>query len=300
MKKQDDDIILSKDFESQFNKRKTIDFLGVPLEFIDVSPVRDIDSVPIFLAPGWAGDKAMFREVLYSFYRKNRRVLSLVHHTHVKNSITKDGTSMVELRKAEEILAVIEHSGVRFVDAIFYSEGGINGILAANKRPDKFRNIILIDPGGFVIENNIFKLGSRFVVEVIKLAIEIIFVPKMKKGLFRIGIKAITYATKNPIITFKEADAIAKEDVANMLKELHKKGIGTVIMHSTNDNVFPMDKMRKIVNRDMVDYFYSTKGNHFELLVEPRKYVDLIMHVLDVEQGKSIQSTVNIDNKNGV
>ncbi len=297
MKEYENDTASQEYFESQFNKRKTIEFLGVPLEFVDISPIRDVDSVPIFLAPGWAGDKAMFKDVLYSFYRKNRRVLSLDHHTHVKHTNIKKGIPTVELRKSEEILAIIEHSGVRFVDAIFYSEGGINGILAANKRPDKFRNIILIDPGGFVMEDNIFKLIGRFVVETVKLARGVIFIPKMRKGIFNIGIKVITYATENPIRTLKEADAIAKEDVMDMLRVLHNKGIGTVIMHSTNDKVFPMDKMRKIITRDMVDHFYSTKGSHFELLVEPRKYVDLIMHVLDVEQNKSIHSTVNIDKR---
>ncbi len=277
------------DFESQFNKKEELEFFGSSLNFVDIFPERDTDSIPIFLAPGWAGDKMMFKEVLHSFYKKGRRVLSLSHPTHVKNPTIKDGTSLIEIRKAEAILAVIENSGVAKVDAVFYSEGGINGVLAATRRPEKFRNIILVDPGGFLIKDGVLKLMGRFIMEAFQLVKETIYIPKRRDELLEVEKEIVTYVTKNPIRTINEADAIAKEDVMEMLKLLHEKGIGTVIINSANDKVFPMDKMRKAVGRDVVDHFYRAEGSHFELLIEPGKYVDLIIRALDAEQNKPAQ-----------
>ncbi|HEC94071.1 MAG TPA: alpha/beta hydrolase [Candidatus Kaiserbacteria bacterium] len=281
--------IAQTDFEIQFNKKEIMEFSGTSLAFVDISPAKDIDPVPIFLAPGWAGKKMMFKEVLHSFYKKNRRVLSLVHPTHVRKPTVKDGTPLVELRKAKEILAVIENSGVSRVDAVFYSEGGINGILAATRCPEKFRNIILVDPGGFIKEDRVLRLANRFITEAIQWAKEFIFMPKRREELSEIGKEIVTYVMENPMKTIKEANAIAKENVMGMLKILHKKGIGTAIIHATNDRVFPLNNIQKIFDTDAVDYFYPTEGNHFEFLVEPEKYVNLIIHALDVEQKKSLQ-----------
>lgn len=293
--KERDSEALQKDFESQFNKKETVEFPGIGLKFIDILPTKDIDSVPIFFAPGWAMDKAMFKEVLHSFYRKNRRLLSLEHSTYVKNqtakSELKNGIPSVGSRKAEEILAVITHSGVTRVDAVFYSDGGINGVLAATESPEKFRNIILVDPGGFILKDRTLKLAGRFIMETFQWVKKVIFIPENRKGLFRIEKEITKYVTENPIRTIKEANAIAKEKVIEMARALHKKGIGMAIIHSADDRVFPMDKMLEIADRDIVDYFYTTEGSHFELLIEPQRYVDLIIHAIDeVEQEKSHRS----------
>lgn len=277
---------LQEDFYQKFNKKETIDIAGTLLKFADISPAQDVEPIPILLAPGWAGDKAMFKDVLYSFYKKNYRVLFLSHPTHVKTSKNKKDVLRIENRKAQEILTVIEKSGVDFVDAVFYSEGGINGILAAIKNPEKFRNIILVDPGGFMKEDKVSRLIYRFVMEIIQLVKDSIFIPENRKKLLRVEKEVLTYVTKNPIRTLKEAEEIATEDVMEMLKILHKKGIGISIIHSASDKVFPIKKIRKNVDSEMVDYFYPTKGSHFELLVEPQRYVDLIINAINVEQRK--------------
>ena len=281
------DEISQTDFESQFDKKEIMEFSGTLLVFVDISPTKDIDSVPIFFAPGWAEDKVMFKEVLHSFYRKNRRVLSLEHSTHTKNFTAKNGVPLVESIKAEEILAIIEHSNVRQVDAVFYSEGGINGILAAIRYPKKFRNIILVDPGGLIGKDSVLKLTWRFITEIIQWTKEAVYKPKERGELMQIEKEILAHVTQNPFISIKEANAIANGDSTEMLRALHHQSIGIVIIHSINDKVFPINKIQNIVDEGMVDYFYPVEGSHAELMVEPQKYVNLIIHAIDeVEQRK--------------
>ncbi len=286
------------DFESQFNKKETIEFQGMTVQFIDISPTQKNTDVPIFIVHGWGvKDHATFKDVLRFFYEKKRRVFFLDYLSQnkkivgksykEKSSLLSNITPLIELRKAEAILAVVEHKNISQFDTVFYSEGGINGVIAAIIHPEKFRNIILVDPGGLIGKDSVLKLTWRFITEIIQWTKEAVYKPKERVELMQIEKEILAHVTQNPFISIKEANAIANGDSTEMLRALHHQSIGIAIIHSINDKVFPINKIQNIVDEGMVDYFYPVKGSHAELMVEPQKYVNLIIHAIDeVEQRK--------------
>ncbi len=285
------------DFEEQFDKRETIKSDGMIVRFIDISPPGESIDIPIFIVHGWVEDHLIFKEVLRSFYEKKRRVFFLDYLSRDKeivgksysksNSLLSKTIPLVELRKAEAILTVIKSKNISQFDAVFHSEGGINGVIAAVIHPEKFRNIILIDPGGLIGKDSILRLAWRFIMEIIQWIKESIRKPSERKELMQIEKEILVHIVRSPLISIKETGAIANGDSTRMLRALHHQGIGVAIIHSISDRVFPMDKIREIIDDGMVDYFYPVEGNHIELIVEPQKYVNLIIRAIDeVEQRK--------------
>lgn len=278
---------LKEDFENKFAQKETIeDFFGDKLEFVDIRPDKEKTSVPVLLAPGWAENPEILKEVLSSLYNKRRRSLSLTHSRYGRDPVSEDKTSAVELRKAEALLAIIQEKNISQVDAVVHSEGGINGVLAAMLSPEKFRNIILVDAAGLIGKDNFFKLAGRFILGIGQGLLEAISDKDKRGKIIQIQKEILTYISKNPVRAIKESNAIAKEDITETLKYLRGKGIGIVIIHAVDDMVFPIDKVQMNTDADMVDGFYSTKGKHIELVTNPKKYIDLVDHALDALESK--------------
>jgi hypothetical protein len=85
----------------------------------------------------------------------------------------------------------------------------------------------------------------------------------------------LKYILKNPIRSLNEGWDMAnnKSQIHDMLRLLHEKGIGIVVMSGVDDPVFPMDKMQQIAKADMLDGFLSLRGGHGEIGNHPDRYM---------------------------
>ena len=283
----------SEGFEEKFAKKKTIEVLDAKLEAIDVKPDFLKTETPILFAPGWGGTLEAYKDSIETLYEKNRRVLSLTHarkgaDKKLMDSELKKQYPADELRKSMALLALIDEGNIEKVDAVAHSEGAINTAIAASLRPEKFRNIVFVNPAGLIGPDKFPKLAGRFNLNGIQTFFDAIF---NKEELKRIRLQRLTkevikYISQNPARALKESVAISQSEIYAMLEDLHDEGIGIFIVNGVGDPVFPMDKMQKILKADKIDGFLSVKGGHNEIISNPEKYAAAAEEVLDKAEKK--------------
>lgn len=194
-----------------------------------------------------------------------------------------------ELRKAFALIALLWRKGVKKADVIAHSEAGINVAIAASIAPERFRNIVFVDPGGLIGQESFSALFKRFAADAVKDGIKMLFGTAEPKEIFRLGRagkETVHYFFQNPARALKEASAISKSDIRNMLKDLHNRGMGIAVMQSVDDPVFPMERVQENLEAEGIDGFLSVKGKHDEIYTNPEKYVPAAEKLLELLERK--------------
>jgi len=251
-------------------------------ELVDINPENKKTEVPVLVAPGWGNTPKSLQEVLQIISEKERRVLSLGHprETSIEASDKKE-YPLEELQKAQNLLNLINKQEIEKTDAVGYSEGGLNVLIAAVLAPEKFRNIVLVAPAGMIGKDSFLNLTGRFAKEIVRENAQAIFDSQKRRRLTAMSTELLKYISQNVALAAKETTAISRADIYQLLEELKEKGIGISVICGVDDEVFPMDKIQKQVAEnitagksasDFLDGFYSVKGHHQELILNPEKY----------------------------
>src|SRR4030042_3032185 len=269
-------------FKLQFSRKNEMYSRCGNVKFCEIAPNELADTVPVVLAAGWAETPNTHMGTLETIFSEERRGISLEYPrkggTQLENKYPE-----VELKKAEALLAVIEDRDIDKVDVIAHSEGAINAIIAAQLRPDKFRNIVFVEPAGLIGNDNLLKLASRFTLMLSKEGIRLAGGSGSRKVRLQAAREAVKYFSANPVRACREAKAISAADIYEMLESLEKVGIKVSVIHGVDDTVFPMKKLLDTARqKDGIPTigFYSVKGDHREISVHPEKYTALAINAL--------------------
>jgi len=270
-------------FEQQFAKKEVIQTTAGPTEIVDIKPVFQTDNVPILLATGWGDTPKSYKDSLKIIHGGNRRVLS-VSHSRRGEKITGEDPDypMAEIRKMQSLIGVISQKRLEKVDVIAHSEGAINTVIAATLHPEKFRNLVLVSPGGLIGEDKFRKLVVRMLVSAFRDTTQAMR-NSHEKGPFMNAVNEMArYIAKNPKRALEEFNAIAKSDIVEMVKNLHDGGIGIAIIQGEDDPIFPISRIGKVLkdSKDSIDGFYSFKGGHNKIITEAR-YTKSALNALD-------------------
>ena len=299
--------------EDQFKNIETLNIDGHPLRVLDISPQEAKSETPVVLAPSYGSFSPLGKKVNISeMVRQKRRVLFVDEPRGIARKDDKEKPAEIEeffLRQTEALLAVLDEKGIGKADVVGHSEGCIYAVVAASLYPERFRNIVLFNPGGMIGDDTFVKLGYRFltdgVASLIKMnkrkrkgEISLAAQEQMKEG----DAGFIKYLDAEKVNSLNEVRAMAKAQIRNLLKQAHEKGVGISIVHGVDDSVFPMKRVLEQVSRAnpeedlIVDGFYSVKGRHGEFLMDPEKYTqvaDIALTALE-ERPKKAESKVNI------
>ena len=252
-------------FEAQFKKTEKYKVAGGTAEVVDIKPEDPKSEVPVFLAPAWACTTETYRPVLEGLSETDRRIIGINHpriggDMNVTPEVAAQKYPKEELRKAMNMLGVLDQKGIDKTDVIAHSEGAINTAIAAMLQPEKFRNIIFYGPAGLIGEDTFTRLLKGFSkqsepaksLEGIEITDDVTNAAK----------EALKYLAKNPVRGMKEAMDISNSQIHEVLRYLHEKGVGIVVIAGVDDPVFPMDRIQQIAKKDMLDGFLSVKGGH--------------------------------------
>lgn len=284
-----------KSFEGQFNNKHSYESLGGVIEATFLKPENPKTDIPVVIAPGWSEGQLVLRQTAEQLYKAGRPVIILDHPRLGGKVIPREDYTTEELRKALTMQEIVRQEKIEKVDILAHSEGAINGAIFASLEPGKVRNMILVNPAGLIGKNTFPGLFGRFIMKnaqnIVGAIKDTSTTKQVSTGLMEGG----KYMVKNPVRAIKEVSEIFQTQIDEALLELHKSGIGIVIIHGADDPGFPMDRMQKIVKADtqpdgFVDGFLSVKGGHDELYIRPEKYTNAAEEMLSkLEAKQSLQ-----------
>lgn len=277
--------------DQQFAVRQKIEAGGQKLELVDLSPDYIKTETPVVLGLGWGGEPAAYKNNIISLANAGRRVVSVdaVHGIDYKKSDAKFGAlPEAELRKVAALIEALENKKIFQADAVGYSEGGIYVTLAALLYPEKFRNLVLVNPGGMIGQDNEARLTAGFLRDLVKHFVQSFGDKEKLSRWAKVYGGMVKSAAKDLPKALSEISAISDAQIENFLEELKSSGMGISIIHSVDDHAFPMDRMQRVVKPDYVDGFYSVKGAHADFVIQAEKYSHVVDQALDALERKKM------------
>lgn len=263
------------DFDLQFNTKKTIDFHGRHISYIDVEPLLSKNNTPIFIAPGWGETPKTFKDLIHLLFDGGFRVISVSHPRQDLKLITKSNISRLESQKAEIILTVLKALDIEKTNAVAHSEGAINVVIAAHVMPSIFKNILLVSPGGLVENESFFELVSRFIGNLFQGGARAFTDPMARAHIIQSSIETVKYFIMNPVMGLLEGSAISRTHLQNFLIDLRANNISIGVIHGTDDIVFPLKKMKSLAGLPWID-LHTMKGDHSDIYTHPENYVTIL------------------------
>jgi pimeloyl-ACP methyl ester carboxylesterase len=275
--------------ERAFERPDILTINGERVEVHDVAPEHPKTDIPTLFAPGWGITSRMHKYSILALAEAGRRAIVANAPHGVEISARTEASARAEdfpdaeRRRIEAMLGTLEQKGIDKVDAIGHSEGGLDLILAATLYPEKFRNIVLVNPAGIIGKDNLLRLGIGFLKDSLtqawREATAAATPEKRKRGGLVKGERHTferhtffrTLASQ-PLHTAREVVSMSDADILNMLKTLKEKGVGVSIVHTVNDKGFPMERVQQAVEAGMIDGFVSAFGTHNEIQIRPEKY----------------------------
>jgi pimeloyl-ACP methyl ester carboxylesterase len=278
--------------EVQYENKQKLELEGGDVEFIELDPDSKKTEVPVLFCPGWVTTSEVVKDNLLEFANQGRRTIC-VDATH---GIDTEGGTMseemikdlpkAELRKVAALIQSMEEKGIDQVDAVAMSEGGIYLTIAATLYPEKFRNIVLVDPGGMSGDDDFKELAGRFSKDWFYEKLKGLLDPKVIRKIIKKDLVGGKNLASNISQSIKEVEAVSNTQIPELLKDLKSVGKGISIIHGVDDKAFPMERIQEMTNTDQVDGFYSVKGSHNQFVLEPGVYTRLADQALDALEKK--------------
>lgn len=240
------------------------------IEVVDKTPKEPKISIPVLLAPGWGETPKVFEDVIDEVVKAGRRAITL-KYISAQNPLLETNLLGVEMDKAEAFLGWLENKEIDKVDAIAHSSGALSIAFAASIQPERFRNIVLVDPAGMIGKDTFPRLLGRFSIKGIVDAYHAATSQSRRKPISRLYIEGAKFVVEHPAQSLKEAVAVSRSDIYETVKELRNSGIRIGVMAGKFDPVFPMkSKIQRRVKAGSVDGFLSLRGGHGELHYQRR------------------------------
>lgn len=307
-----------KTLDTQFHE-EILRINGADVEVGEYIPENPKSEVPVLIAPGWSDTVEVHKKGMKILADEGRRALSLSHPRNggtIADTFKEEAEKYPdeELRKAQNLLGLLEQKKINRVDVVAHSEGAINACIAAMLQPEKFRSIILYAPAGLIGNDNLLRLMWGTMMQSKRKDLETLSgFPITEEENVQdavIGKENLSYMVQNPLRAFKETIAISQIQIQDILKYLRSKGVHVVVMAAVEDTFFPMGDveetkdeqgnvtsrefvgnkgMQKNVDSSFVDGFLSIRGGHMQFKSNPEimmPVVESIISTLEIKDEK--------------
>lgn len=285
----------SSRYEAQFSNPETIELAnGESFDVVDIKPEAEKTETPTLWLPGWGATPEVHKENILHLAEAGRRTLAInaphgIESTHLGNlSAEEQKIHDIELKKVAALLKVMDEKGIQQADIVGHSEGAIYGVSAALMQPERFRNIVLVDPAGMMGKDRTSRLllGSALdaYLQTARMNSKKLSAQEAEKAKSQTKtanrVSREVFASK-PLQTMKSIGVITSTQIHEALTALRNQGVGIAIVHAVDDKLFPMERIQKQTKKEMVSGFYSVQGTHNELYLHPEKYTALVDSALD-------------------
>ena len=274
-------LIQRRNLEKQFGRRRTATFNKAKIEIIvDLAPACTKTAVPVVMVSGWASTAAVLKENIIALAATGRRII-YANAPHGVPAAGQPGYPAAELRKAAALLLTLDARRVRHADVVAHSEGAIVVAIAATLRPEKFRNVILVNPAGLSKIKDIGQLASDFSVDMLWGEIRrLLAEPGLAKTVLTTWLEAGKTIVADPFKAWEEVQAISSAEIAGLLKDLKDRGLGVAVIHAKDDRTFPVEEVCRRARAGEVCEIIVVPGSHNELYLKPEAFAHLINRTL--------------------
>jgi len=291
--KSENDLETISRLEEQFAHPERVRLGDEEVNLYDIAPPKLKFEIPTVFAPGFSATPIVHEPNIVGIAKDGRRVIAVDSPQGLEKPTVSEedsiGHAEVELAKLSSIMEALKERGIEKTDGVAHSEGGVYLILAAWLNSDKFRNIVLVEPGGMIGKDNVFRLVKGMANEL---------VDQFKGESQRTDLDRQPKKLQSPMLPLRaigadlrrswgSVKAIAESDIIEMLRDLKERGIHISIIHGVDDKVFPMDRVQKELGPDAITGFYSVRGGHNEVFLRPEQYTGAISAALDALDAKS-------------
>ncbi|MBI3627851.1 MAG: alpha/beta hydrolase [Candidatus Sungbacteria bacterium] len=295
-------------FEDQFLHPEVYDLegSGSQVKIYDLKPEQPKSQVPTYFAMGWSETPTALRENLIGLAEEGRHVIASDTPHGLETNEEGLDYNMAELRKMTGLMQTLETKEIEKVDVVAHSEGAVFTAIAASLHPEKFRNIVFVNPAGMIGKDNPLSLVARFGADMIHHVLNTGMSKEKKAAYAKIEgtakskepspLNAILTVSGSPIRSAKEIGAISATDVVSMLESLHDNGIGITVIYGAEDKTFPATRMSKTIRSKedreagrplKIDGALAVAGTHNQMFKNPKAFARLLDQSLaDLEKKK--------------
>ncbi len=273
-------------FDEQWAHPMRIMLTGGTIVCYDLLPESMKNNIPVILVPGWGGTPEMYRDNIDSLVSMGRRMLSVdaPHGIDYDRSMMSSKAAKqipdAQMRKIAAFIGALDEKKILRVDAIGHSEGCIEIVFAVMLYPERFRNIVLVDPAGMIGEDDPRGLAARFSQDSL-----LSYAKKARNGRITArmirAIRAIAGSlSRDPIRAFREFLVMSHTRISTSLSSIRNEGIGIAIVVAADDTVFSNERIKRVVTKEMIDVYFVALGSHSRFQLEPESYMTLIDLIL--------------------
>lgn len=276
-------------FSKQWNQPERLRFDDSEVEVFDIKPEHKKTDVPTVFMPGWGNPTEMYKKDLEVLSSSGRRAIAVNAPHGIDAKIDPEVAKKfpeAELRKIMAVIGTLDQKKIEKIDAIGDSEGAIDAVIAATLYPERFRNIVLVNPAGMIGKDNIWRLAYGFLKDISKSHFAEAREKGTKESLKKLKAGASGPSSQSPIQSISEVRAIAQTQIDSLLKGLKDKGIGISIIHGVHDEVFPMERVQQMTKANMIDGFYSVRKSHSHFELKEERYKKLAEEALTALEKK--------------
>jgi pimeloyl-ACP methyl ester carboxylesterase len=249
----------------QFDSPAVITVSKQEIRVVDIAPDILKNDIPVIFAPGFSAVAWSLKDPILSVAEQGRRVISYYAAHGVPTNRNLGGLPVGQMRKLEVLLAIVEQKKLAKVNIIANSEAAVYATVFANLYPEKVGSVVLITPAGLMGKDSIFAMIYRFILDMLEdrrlksRPLPNGFAPTEFSVSLESGIAAIRADLKASLY---EVRGMAKFDLAKNISEATNKGVKFAIIHSEQDRLFPLARIKKNLPDGLVSIFEVVWGTH--------------------------------------
>lgn len=272
---------LDKIFEKQYKKFEVVDGGDRKIKITHLIPPNVSSDIPVFIAPGWSETSGVFKEVLRHMFRYGREIITLDHPPRGGDqNVAHPEHSRNDLRKASNLIKVLEARAVDRADFVTHSEGAINTTVAALIAPELFRSIIYVNPSGMIGDMKFIHAVRGILAKLSDDISRAVREKEIRKQYRNRHVQGVLYVLQNPLRAISEVFSTSTKEIHHLIKQLKEHNIRIGIIAGDDDVLYPAEKIKKYVDQEHLDAYLVVHGAHDELHYHPEHYSRQIMSML--------------------
>ena len=221
------------------------------LKVLDMRPenAEIMDPIPIVFSQGFNGIPQHLTEVAQRLANERKRQVIFVCDDHgIEHEEKSHRNKTPQRKKGNAIIRMMDEQGIERADVVGYSEGAVTMTDAIMDYPERFRNMVLLNPAGMQGKDNPVALALRAGIEIVQQTWR--FIAPVKKEMRQKAMEIMNidhrYFRDGRLASVREAHNLGHEDIAQRLKFLREEhGMKVGIVAGKRDQLFRKDQTKR-------------------------------------------------------